>query len=84
MLGVVVGMVACSAFPVDAELALAHSVSDPVEAHVHGFGALGLDGIVGDACCYLVVGLDGCWAGLGMAHFGEDGADGCSFLAVVE
>ena len=65
VLGEVIGMVAASAFPVDAELPLPYSVSDPVEAHVHGFGALCFYGVVGDAGCYLVVSLDGRWAWLG-------------------
>ena len=39
VLGVAVGFVAFSLAPVNCELVLAHSVTDPVIAHVDGFGS---------------------------------------------
>ena len=68
-LGEIVGIVVLAAFPVDPELALSYSVADPIEPHVHGFGAFGFDRVVGNSACYLVVGNYICGALLGVAHF---------------
>ena len=35
--------------PVDAEVALADAVTDPVEAHIDGFGSALLVSVIGDA-----------------------------------
>jgi hypothetical protein len=40
VLGEVVGKIVFSGTPVDYELALLHSVADPIKAHVYGFGAM--------------------------------------------
>jgi hypothetical protein len=81
--GVVVGKVFVAFAPVDKEVALADAVSNPIEPHVHGLGAALFDGVVADACCTCVVGLDGsCW--LGVSHVLEDGSEHCGFLAIVK
>jgi hypothetical protein len=46
MLCEVICEVAVSQFPEDTELALVDSLFDPIERHVHGFGAFWFDGIV--------------------------------------
>ena len=84
MFSVVICVITTSALPADLELSLLDSVLDPEEAHVHGLGALSLDGVVGDSCCYLVVGDDCGGYALGVPHFGEDCSYSRSFLAVVE
>jgi hypothetical protein len=81
--GVVVGKIVCSLSPMDEELALADSVADPVEAHIHGFGSSLFDCFVADSGGTGVVGLDGSgW--LWMAHVVEDGSEHGSLFAVVE
>ena len=84
----VIGIVAISWSPINLKLALAYSVSDPVEAHVESFGCFLLDAIVGEAYCSRVVDLYWCWR-LRVAEFiecnskregissGEEG--GCDF-----
>ena len=69
VLGKVIRLVGRARLPVDSDLALLDSISDPVEPHVHGFGAFRLDGFVGDAFGCGVVGLDRCWAFLFPPHF---------------
>ena len=69
--------------PVNIEHTLADSVTQPVESHVHGFGLLLLDGVVGNAHCGGIVCLDG-GGSLGLVHFLEGGADGDCFLAIEE
>ena len=44
--------------PVDAEVALAGAVTDPVETHIDSFGVAFLDSVIGDACCGIVVGMN--------------------------
>ena len=79
----VVGQVGGSAFPVDDELALADAVADPVEAQVNGFGALLLDGVIGDAHSTFIVSLDGCgW--LGVAKLSKGGAQHGCILSIEE
>ena len=46
--------------PVDAEVALADAVTDPVEAHIDIFGVALLDSFIGDACGGVVVGINYC------------------------
>ena len=59
------------------------AVSDPVVAHVDGFGAFEADGVVGDAGCSGVVCEDG-RGGLWVAKVGKSVAAGDSGLAVEE
>ena len=73
MFGEVVGQIVGTAAPVDKELALVDAVSDPVEAHVNGFGATLFDSVVCNAGGAGIVGLDGSGR-LGMAHLGESGS----------
>ena len=57
VLGKVIGFVVLSWGPLNFKLALAYTVSDPPEAHVHGFGAFRFDCVVGYAFgCYFAVG----------------------------
>ena len=49
MFGEVVGTITVPWLPVDSELALVFAVFEPVEAHIHVFGASGLDLVVGDS-----------------------------------
>ena len=44
--------------PLDAEVALADALADPVEAHIDGFGAALLDSVIGYACCGIVVSIN--------------------------
>ena len=60
VLGEVVSQVVGSFLPEDLELVLGYSISDPVESHVDGFGALLFDCAVGYALGALVVGYDDC------------------------
>ena len=82
--GVVVGEILLAWLPVHSELALLHTVSNPVESHIHGLGALGLDCVVGDAFGCGIVGLDWSGAVLRMAHFLYRVAKCASFLSVSE
>lgn len=62
----VVGQVVGAFLPVDAEVALADSVADPIKAHVYGFGSTLFDFVVDDAFGNGIVSLD--WSGrLGVA-----------------
>ena len=46
----------------DLELSLADAITDPPEAHVHGFGAFGFDRVIGDTrSCGVVAFDDGWW-----------------------
>ena len=49
MLGEEVGEVVAAFAPMDDVLVLGDAVLDPVKAHVHGFGAALLDGVINDA-----------------------------------
>jgi hypothetical protein len=60
VLGEVVGLIGLAGLPVVDEVALVNLVADPVETHVHGFGAAFLDRVFGNAFSAFVVGLDGC------------------------
>jgi hypothetical protein len=81
MFGVIVPMVVRSGLPIDKELALVLSVSDPVKPHVHCFGLALLDSFVGDATSCEVIGLN--WGGrLGMPHKFEGSSDGATFLSI--
>jgi hypothetical protein len=60
MLGVVVSIVGTARFPMDTELALSDTVTDPIEAHVDGFGASLFDFVIDDAFGHCIVSFDGC------------------------
>ena len=47
VLGVVISEILLAGFPVHSELSLFYPILDPVESHVHCFGSLGLDSVVG-------------------------------------
>ena len=81
--GEVVGFVECASAPIDDELALADAVTDPVEAHVDGFGSALFYGVIGDTGGCVVVSDNGSGR-LRVAEFFEARADGTCFLAVVK
>jgi hypothetical protein len=60
---------------------LSDAVLDPVETHVHGFGAFLLDGVIGNSTGSAVVG-DKKW--LGMAELAAGDTDRGAFFAVVK
>ena len=65
--GVVVGKVRVARGPKNKELALADTVSDPVESHIHGAGTFLFNGVVDDSIGTSIVCLY--WRGrLWMAH----------------
>ena len=67
MLGEVVSEVCFTGRPVDVELSLFDSVSNPIESHVDCLGLVLLDGSICDSISSAVVGSD--WScGLGMSH----------------
>jgi len=51
------GPIADTGLPKNVELALSHLVAYPIKMHVDGFGALLLNGVVGNATGHAVVGL---------------------------
>ena len=67
--------------PVDAELALADAVTDPLEAHINGFGVALLDSVVVDACCGIVLGINYCWR-LMVLKCKKSCSDGGSLFAI--
>ena len=69
--------------PVDAELALADAVTDPLEAHINGFGVALLDSVVFDACCGIVFGINYCWR-LMVLKCEKSCSDGGSLFAIEE
>ena len=81
--GEVVAKVVVTFGPVDEELTLVDTVADPVEAHVHGFGATLGYGVIGDAGGCTIVRLDRSGA-LREAEFLERIANGTGLFAVVE
>jgi len=60
MLGPVVGIIVFSWAPIDTELFLAFAITEPMEAHVHGFGVRGLDFAIDHSISHCVVGLESC------------------------
>ena len=63
----IITLVVSSLAPVDPELALAHSVANPVESHVNGIGAVLLHSVIGQPIGHFIVCGD--WGvGLGMAQ----------------
>ena len=57
ILGEVIGFVEITSSPENMELALAYTVTDPVEAHVDGFGAFLLHGVGCDSGGSAVISL---------------------------
>ena len=77
----VITKVLMAGFPKNMEVFLVNPVLDPVEAHVHGFGALLADSAISDAGCDRVVGLH--WRRrLWPSHILECLADDGGFLGV--
>ena len=83
MLGEVVSSIVSTGFPLDVKLRLSLAILEPVETHVHGFGAPLLDFLVDNTGGSLVVGDE--WsARLGKAEFGESEAKRKRFGGVDE
>ena len=82
VLGEVVGLVVLAGLPMHAKLSLLHSIPNPVEAHIHGFGALCLDSVVGDSLSSGIVSLNQGGGPLWVAHFLECVANHASFLSI--
>ena len=81
MLTKVVSIILPAWAPIDKEVSLLDSVSDPVEAHVYCFGSSLFDCVVGKSDGYFIVSLD--WSRrLRVAHFCQDCAD-CAGLSGV-
>jgi hypothetical protein len=60
---------------------LVNTTAQPVESHVHGFSAFGLDGVVYNAKGGRVVGLNGRgW--LWVAHFEKEVSQGNDFTGI--
>lgn len=83
VLGEIVGIVVDAPPPEDNELVLADSVFEPVEPHVHGFGAALADRVVDDAGGASVVGLYG-GGRLRVAKVVEGGAKIGAVLGIIE
>ena len=81
--GEIIGSIGFTFAPKNLELTLADAISDPVESHVDGFGALLFDGVSRDTTCSTVIGCHGS-GGLWMAHFFERESKRARFFAVVE
>jgi hypothetical protein len=65
---VVVGSVELAFDPVDLELILSDTVTDPVKVHIDRFGSFLFDHVVGDTRGGTIV-CDNASGGLGVAHF---------------
>ena len=79
----IVGKVGGSFIPVDTEVVLLDAVLDPEVAHVHRFGALGLERTICNAVGSAVVRLD--WGrALRKAEFAKGSANRFRFTTVVE
>ena len=77
----IVPLVGGSCSPVDSELFLAFSATQPMETHVHRFGAAWLNSVVDNSEGCGVVGLYQCWW-FYVAYFFELMAGGDGFAAV--
>ena len=69
--------------PHDIEKALRYSASEPVKAHVHGFGCFWNQELVNETMCCGVVDGNG-FLGLFVAHFLQCDAEGQCRFAIVE
>ena len=83
VLGPVVAQVVSSFFPVDSELALADTVPDPVELHVHGLGPALFDTVIDNSICHLIVCLD-VGGRLGVAQSLQSVAQWAALTGIVE
>ena len=83
MFGEVIGSIIFSLAPVNDELVLFDSVTDPIETLVDGFGSTLFYSVVGDSSGSAVICLDDSW-GLGVSHFDESCSKCSCFFAVVE
>jgi hypothetical protein len=61
LFGKIIGIVVGTFAPIDNELPLSDAVANPVKAHVHGFGSLLFDGVVGETDCTSVICLYWGW-----------------------
>ena len=59
ILCVLISHVLSARVPVESKISLDHVAAKPVKYHVHGFGALGDNGVVGDSHGGGIVSLDG-------------------------
>ena len=82
MLCEIISIILTAFSPIHEELTLLDSVSDPVKAHVDGFGAALFYCVEGESYSHFVVCLDG-GRRLGMSHFCEGGSDSACFSGVV-
>ena len=79
MLGKIIGTIGFAFIPENLELALADAITDPIKAHIDGFGSLLLDGVSCNATGSIVVGRHRSgW--LGMAHFFKCNSERTGFL----
>ena len=83
MLGEIIGLVDAAFAPINEKLSLSNAIANPIEAHVDGFGASLLDGIVSDTTCSAIVGLDG-RCRLDMSQFFECNPHGTNFFGVMK
>ncbi len=81
MFGPIVDSVVGSWMPVVVELALGVTAPQPVESHVHCFGASWLNVVGDDAMGFAVVGLDGCGRLL-VAHLFKEVSLGDCFTGI--
>ena len=83
MFGVEIASVGGAWLPVEVELVVCLAVLEPVVAHVHTFGFLGLASAVYYAVCGFIVNAYGCWW-LRVAELFECVSDGDGLLCVQE
>ena len=83
MFGEVIGALFLALAPVDDELLLFHSISNPIVAHVHGLRSLLLYRFVGNAGCDIVVSDNG-GGRLGMPQVLKRCSLRRSFFAIVK
>ena len=69
--------------PVEPELSLCHSASEPVKSHIHWLGPLWLNFIVNHPICCGIVSLDG-GGWLKVSHFCKNISDVNSFSGIDE
>ncbi len=67
MLGEVVGKIVGPTAPINEKIPIIDTIVDPIEMHVHGYGASLFDCIIDYTSGTSIVSLDGCWR-LRVAH----------------
>ena len=77
-----VSQVVCALPPLDAEVSLPDAIADPVKTHIHSFGALNFNSVVGHAHRTSIVGEEESWWRLRVAEELECGAMILTFLAI--